>query len=537
MRESEYMECTPLKHRKRYGQFFTPIPVARLMTKWVLRGNPRTILDPAYGLGVFYDEIMKLRANDSISVTGYEVDTHILEYLYPNEIRPNLKLYNCDYLESDVGKFDGIVCNPPYMRFQKFLNRHDVLPSIEEKLGKKLVGHSNISSVFLVKSLEELNPGGNLAYIMPFEFFNANYGREIKKSLLENHLLKQIIIFSNERDIFPDAITTVCVLLCMNDSQKSSIGLTIIKDIEELNQVSNDGILVNKEIDPAELPYKEKWTPIIRSFFKEIQPPVGFCKLSSYGSVVRGIATGANEFFGLTKSKIEDRGLKECHICKCITKSSQIRKLVFTDNDFQCLYMANKPVYCLDVRERLNETVRSYIEEGERSGFHTRYLTRTRKLWYQIEYRKPAPILFGVFNRGRIKIIRNFTSAINFTCFHAFYPNLFGQLIIDKLFVYLISDIGQEILKINKRSYGNTLDKFEPGDLNNSYCPSQRQFDLIDDESAQRVINLAMTDEKAAIDLSNKLVQSSIQSSPLRRESEILIKSIHANNQQEPHEN
>ena len=120
--------------------------------------------------------------------------------------------------------------------------------------------------------------------------------------------------------------------------------------------------------------YKEKWTPIIRSFFKEIQPPLGFCKLSSYGSVVRGIATGANEFFGLTKSKIEDRGLKECHICKCITKSLQIRKLVFTDNDFQCLYIADKPVYCLDVRERLDETVRSYIEEGEKSGFHPRYL-------------------------------------------------------------------------------------------------------------------------------------------------------------------
>ena len=72
-----------------------------------------------------------------------------------------------------------------------------------------------------------------------------------KKSLVENHLLKQIIIFSNEKDIFSDVITTLCVLLCTNDSQKSSIGLAITKDVEELNQVSNDGMLVNKEIDPA----------------------------------------------------------------------------------------------------------------------------------------------------------------------------------------------------------------------------------------------------------------------------------------------
>ncbi|MFM7788281.1 MAG: hypothetical protein ACKO90_09025, partial [Microcystis panniformis] len=51
---------------------------------------------------------------------------------------------------------------------------------------------------------------------------------------------------------------------------------------------------------------------------------------------------------------------------------------------------------------------------------------------------------------------------INFTCFHSFYPNQFGQQFINKLFVYLLSDIGQEIIKINKRSYGDELDKFEP---------------------------------------------------------------------------
>ncbi len=67
-----------------------------------------------------------------------------------------------------------------------------------------------------------------------------------------------------------------------------------------------------------------------------------------------------------------------------------------------------------------------YIKEGEKLGYHGRYLTKTRNTWYKIEKRKPAPILFGVFSRGRLKVIRNFTTAINFTCFHSFYPNKFG---------------------------------------------------------------------------------------------------------------
>ena len=51
--------------------------------------------------------------------------------------------------------------------------------------------------------------------------------------------------------------------------------------------------------------------------------------------------------------------------------------------------------------------------------------------------------------------------------------------LIDKLFIYLISDLGQEIIKMNKRSYGSQLDKFEPRDLNNGYCPNMKQFNYI----------------------------------------------------------
>jgi adenine-specific DNA-methyltransferase len=127
--------------------------------------------------------------------------------------------------------------------------------------------------------------------------------------------------------------------------------------------------------------------------------------------------------------------------------------------------------------------------------------------WYKIELRKPAPILLGVFNRDRLKVIRNFTTAINFTCFHSFYPNMFGKKLINKLFVYLLSDTGQKIIKINKRNYGDNLDKFEPGDLNDSLCPSQNQFAMIDDWEAEKVIDIAKKDENLAIQISNQLIE------------------------------
>jgi adenine-specific DNA-methyltransferase len=261
------------------------------------------------------------------------------------------------------------------------------------------------------------------------------------------------------------------------------------------------------QIHSSDLPYNKKWTPIILSLFSEREAPDGFCSLSLYGKFTRGIATGANEFFSLTKSNIAEWNIDDNNLCKCITKSPHIQKAIFTEDDFSRLYNADKPVYCLDVKDHEKQEIRNYIKQGESLEYHKRYLTKKRNPWYKIEDRNPAPILFGVFTRGRLKVIRNFTNAINFTCFHCFYPNMFGEQLINKLFVYLLSDIGQEIIKSNKRSYGDNLDKFEPGDLNESLCPNQQQFTLIDDKEAQKVIDTAKTDEELAIQMSNELIE------------------------------
>ena len=170
MRESDYISEVPIRYRKDFGQFFTPPSVAHLMADWVMKDDPQTILDPAFGLGIFYDEIRKINSSRKIHFTGYEIDELILDFLQIDESASDLQIINGDYLEADISAFDGVICNPPYMRFQKFLKRHDVLPKLEKKIGKKLVGYSNIASIFLVKALKELKQNGSLSFIMPFEF-------------------------------------------------------------------------------------------------------------------------------------------------------------------------------------------------------------------------------------------------------------------------------------------------------------------------------------------------------------------------------
>ena len=74
--ESDYSKSISLEHRKRFAQFFTPFSIANAMAKWIL-GNKqlKTVLEPAFGLGVFSRAI--LSQNKEINIKGFEVDETI----------------------------------------------------------------------------------------------------------------------------------------------------------------------------------------------------------------------------------------------------------------------------------------------------------------------------------------------------------------------------------------------------------------------------------------------------------------------------
>lgn len=176
MLEENYVNTTSIIHRKEFAQFFTPPIVAQLMAEWILQSKPEQVLDPAFGLGVFYREIRQL--SEKTKIVGFEIDDYILSSIESSTLSdPLLEIHNQDYLDSNLQEFDAVICNPPYLRFQKFKNRLDLLPKLQEQVGADILGYANIASVFLVKSLYQLKPGGRLAYIMPYEFLNAGYQR------------------------------------------------------------------------------------------------------------------------------------------------------------------------------------------------------------------------------------------------------------------------------------------------------------------------------------------------------------------------
>ncbi len=471
--ETNYLATVSSSHRKAYGQFFTHPAIAKFMVSWVTEGGTTTLHDPAFGLGAFSDV---LTGTPDVSFTGSEVDPKILGFWENATPNSPAKVDGEDYLLSWGRSHRGIVCNPPYMRFQKFLNRDVVFREFQSRINCRLPGYINTASAFLMKSLAELETPGRLAYIMPLEFLNTGYGVAVKERLADGRHLFAIIRLDCEREAFPDATTSAGIILYDSAKTFPDVKLYVADSIAQLHSLLSRS-------PKATVPYDNlqptaKWLP----HFDENPVSVGgglTIPLSHYGHFSRGIATGANGFFVLRPSEAKALGLSRAELTSVITRSAQIQAPFFTDADHDSLASRDERTLLFDVAGSPSDEASRYIRFGEQQGFDRRFLTRTRTPWYKTESRQPAPLLLGVFSRGGYKIVRNTSHALNLTCFHGFQPNLAGQRYLDHIFLYLSSDTGREIVSLSMRKYGDSLDKFEPNDLNGALVPTLGVFDAI----------------------------------------------------------
>ncbi len=470
--EQDYIESINLEHRKQFAQFFTPQPIAELMAKWIL-GNTilKTVLEPAFGLGIFSRELLKHTTN--ISINGFDIDPTIYkiatEYFQPfNNV--NLKLD--DYMYNDWGnKYDGIVCNPPYFKFHDFDNKN-ILKELENRINVKLNGFTNLYTIFLLKSIHQLAPNGRAAYIIPSEFLNSDYGVLVKNYLIKSKMLRHLFVIDFKENVFDDALTTSSILLLANDNFNEKINISTICSVSDISsihsyienypQTSGEYIYDQQDLD-ASVKWRQYYQKQNSDSYKNLVP------FSNYAKVVRGIATGSNDYFTFNKSKVEKYSIPKQNLLPCICKAKDVKGNFFTEHDFFNLQQQDVTIYLFNGLGGLENSVLKYIQDGEIQNINQKFLTKNRKPWYALEKRPPAPIWVSVFNRNGLRFIRNEANISNLTSFHCVYPifsDSISDININLLFAYLLTDTAIEIFNDNRREYGNGLKKFEPNDLN-----------------------------------------------------------------------
>ena len=492
--EKDYSKSISLEHRKKFAQFFTPFPIADVMAKWIL-GNEqlKTILEPAFGLGIFSRAILNYK--QEINIKGFEVDETIFDNAkqYFKDIE-NVNLLLQDYMYNDwKNKYDGIICNPPYFKFHDYDNKN-ILKEIETNLKCKLNGFTNLYTLFLLKSIHQLNKNGRCAYIIPFEFLNSDYGKLVKSYLIKSKTLRHIIVIDFEENVFDDALTTASIILCANDNLTERVQFSYIQSLHDLSQI--DEIITKYPIfseteqtyNFSELNPEIKW----KTYYQK-QNSIKFKNLvpfSTYAKVVRGIATGSNKYFTFNVSKAKEFNIDEQYLLPCICSAKDAKTSFFTTRDFEELKQSDKFIFLFNAQKSTDKNINSYIQKGEDEAVNKRVLTASRTPWYSLENRKPAPIWVSVFNRSGLRFVRNEANISNLTSYHCIYPKqsyLFSEIDIDLLFAYLLTDTAKQIFEDNSRQYGNGLQKFEPNDLNKGMM---LDLGLLDKQAANKILDL-----------------------------------------------
>jgi len=472
--EEEYEASCSVKHRKQFSQFFTPESIAHIMVDWVLGKNDvKTILEPAFGTGIFTRLFLQSRSN--VKITGFDIDSNIFNFLKNSgPYLDGIDLQLEDYLFNDWdNKYDAIICNPPYSKFHNYPNK-EAIKIVNKKLGSKLSGFTNLYGLFLLKSIYQLKEGGRIAYIVPSDFLNSNYGVEIKKYLLNQNVLRHIFLFDYKENVFGNAVTTTsAILLLSKDSNNQAIHFSVINTKNKLKDIScvidsypkKDGEFTYK---PTEISPEIKWRAYYQNQesknFKNLVP------FSNFAKVVRGIATGANNYFIFNKSKAKEFNISKRYLLHCVTKSKDIYSPIFTYENCKTLEDSDDNIYIFNgVLGLNNDSVLNYVKTGETEGVNKKHLPSKRTPWFSIENRDIAPIWVGVFNRNKnIKFIRNEAKIRNLTAFHCVYFSGYKDVGIDLFFAYLMTEVAHKILGDNRREYGRGLNQFQPNDLNHA---------------------------------------------------------------------
>ncbi len=475
--EKIYTKEASLEHRRNFGQFFTPYEIALLMSDWILGVKRKSlkVLDPATGLGIFERAIEERRnKNTEIVYDLWEIDPEIgnqLQDIIQKELSVEADINLADFLLSSWDKkYDAIIANPPYYKHHKIKNKEEIHKEICSKTDAQFSLNTNIYCWFLIKSISQLKENGRLAFIVPSEFLNANYGEAIKRYLLKLGVVLHLINIDFQENVFDNALTTSVIILAEKKRIKSdTINFFHVEDSSVLLKNNLQTFLLEtprRKLSMDELDPKIKW----KNYFtgNNLIDDFSLIPFSSYGHFSRGIATGCNSYFTLSQKESSDFNLPEESLIKCIVRSSYVTDILFTEEDFNKLVKEEKKVFLFNGEVKDNPYVEKYIKIGEKKEVNKKYLTRKRSPWYQLEKREVSKIWAGVFARNGTKLIWNESSCLNLTCFHAFYPTELGEKYEDILFLYLNTDFSKQLLELEKRQFGNGLSKFEPNDINKS---------------------------------------------------------------------
>jgi adenine-specific DNA-methyltransferase len=277
------------ERRKELSAYFTPptLSAATLRAAKPFFGRKETtatVLDPACGGGAFLVPLARSLVREQLSegvspevacrrvlrdLHGVEIDYGLAELsrrmlaqmlkreysvALGREARGTIRQH--DFLSVTFDrKFDLVIGNPPYGRVLSRLS-----PEVLQDAGlANYGGHTNFYSLFLMRALQWVKPGGGLVFVLPTSFVSGPYFSGLRQEILERAEVVRIDLHERRENLFVGAVQDVCLLTLRRHS--AAVGRTHHR--YDVGIVDRDG--EQKPIGSAETPTNgEPWMlPVI----------------------------------------------------------------------------------------------------------------------------------------------------------------------------------------------------------------------------------------------------------------------------------
>jgi predicted RNA methylase len=495
------------KERNRRGQFATPTLLADDVLRHaytLLRKDVQVrFLDPAIGTGSFYSALLRAFPHERVAAaTGVEIDPHYGEPAQKLWRGYGLKLTIDDFTKLKAPKtsdrFNLIICNPPYVRHHHMdrVEKARLLAATTAACGVQMAGLAGLYTYFLGLSHAWLADDGIAGWLIPSEFMNVNYGVPVKQYLLHQVELLRIHRFDPNELQFGDALVSSAVVWFRNRRPKAGHKVAF----------TYGGTLAapsHKRLVPAmALQGIGKWTALATN---GVKPESESLRLGDFFSIKRGLATGSNKFFIMTRAEIKERGLP-MQFFKPILPGPRYLETDVIEAESDGTPRIERQQFMLDCRLSEAEVkgrfpkLWAYLETGKHVS--ETYLCRHRKPWYAQENRPAPPFLCTYMGRGLatrakpFRFILNRSQATAANVYLLLYPKpvleraLKSHPDLGRSVWEFLDSIAPETLLGEGRVYGGGLYKMEPKELAN--VPAERIASLLPQDQRRPASQIEM---------------------------------------------
>ncbi len=457
------------------GQFWTPDWIAGPMTEYVLAEKGGLLFDPAVGTGAFFRAAKAIASEKglAISFAGMEIDpttlSQALEHGLTEEDIASVKI--ADFvLQPPQTKFYAIVANPPYIRHHRLApEKKAQLKRLGIQIIKKpLDGRAGLHVYFLIRALSLLEENGRLAFIMPADTCEGKFAPDLWTWITANFALDAVITFSPEASPFPNIDTNPLIFFIRKAPPKNqflwvkchhpgtnSLMNWVRSGFEDAS--AHDLFVTTRDLKEG-LSTGFSRGPLLNYNTKYV--------LGDFARVMRGVATGANNFFFMTGEKARELGIPDKYFVKAIGRTRDIPGDEITHETVETLERKGRPTLLLSLKgddvEVFPDPIKRYLQEGERLGLPYRPLIKQRRPWYKMEVRVPPPFLFAYLGRRNSRFIRNIAMVVPLTGFLCVYPKNSDEQHLDQ--IWKILNHPETIANLSKigKSYGDGAIKVEP---------------------------------------------------------------------------